>query len=59
MRLLRADFTKSSPLYSDFLSATSAGEEREPVVILLIHSPHFHLQFSQRRVLYNKRNFCS
>lgn len=37
----------SAPLHSDFLSPAPVGEEKQPVMIVLIHYSHFHLLFSQ------------
>lgn len=55
-RPLSNDLTKSSPLHSDCLSPASAGEEKQPVVIMLIHCPHFPLLFSVTTV---REGFCT
>lgn len=36
-----------APLHSDFLSPAPVGEEKQAVMIVLIHYSHFHLLFSQ------------
>lgn len=47
MRPLGDYLPKSNPLHSDLFSPASVGEEKQPVVTMLIHSPLFHLLFSQ------------
>lgn len=46
--VLQCRWKKSSPLHSYFLSPAPVGEEKQPVMIVLIHCSHFHL-FSQLR----------